>query len=102
MYARIARSSLRIVAEQQGTRKVVTPMTDLRKKLEQQRVTALRDNLNKLASIATADVKLMYDALTELDTLHKRLFEHKDTTAEEEEGNIFLKKGSKDSEGQAQ
>lgn len=84
--------TIRVVAEQQPPKKVITPMTDLRKKLEQQRIVTLREHLNKLAVVATTDIKLIYDTFLELDVIHKRLFEHSEKEPEKEGENIFLKK----------
>lgn len=90
------RTRLTIRAEQASSssaaKKVVTPMTDLRKKLEKQRTATIRENMNKLAVIAGADVRFMYDALLELDTVHKKLFDYKEVTKAEDDENVFMKK----------
>lgn len=91
------RKAISIRAEQSSaqTKKVVTPMTHLRNKVEKQRLATLRENMNKLSIVAGADVKFLYETFVELDLIHKKLFDYKEVSSkenEEEEGNIFLKK----------
>lgn len=77
------------------TKKVVTPMTHLRNKVEKQRMATLRENMNKLSIIAGADVKFLYDTFVELDLIHKKLFDYKEVSSnnkDEDDDNIFIKK----------
>lgn len=46
-----------------------------RKRIEARRTIGLKENLNKITSIASADVKFVSDTLNELDAIHKSLFE---------------------------
>lgn len=59
-----------------------------RKKVETKRSTMLKDNINKLTLIASADTKFLSDTFTELDVMHKKFFEDtfgsKKTTVSEE------------------
>jgi hypothetical protein len=47
----------------------------LRKKVEANRAPMLRENVNKITAIASADMKFLNDVFVELDTLHKSMFE---------------------------
>lgn len=63
-----------------------------RKKVESKRSTMLKDNLNKLTLIASADAKFLSDTFAELDVMHKKFFEDtfggKKKTADTEEISI--------------
>lgn len=76
-----------------------SPMASLRKKAEATRSSLLKDNLNKLGVIATADLKFIQEIAKELDTVHKEWFEEqnqKRSSAPQEESkgddNIFASK----------
>lgn len=67
-----------------------------RKKVESQRTSMLKENLNKLGVIANADVKFLQDTFTELDKLHKEWFDKNfkrtDKVSKEDDGDtMFLK-----------
>lgn len=69
----------------------------LRKKFETARTPVIRENVNKLTAVATADMKFLNDVVTELDTFHKSMFESfgnkravvTKEPAEEDPENIF-------------
>lgn len=64
---------------------------ELKRSLETKRMGLLKDNFNKLAMIASADVKFITDTLTELDEYHKDLVEKiKDKAVDD--SNQFFKK----------
>lgn len=46
-----------------------------RKKVEAKRTITLKENLNKITTVATADMKFVSDTLKELDAIHKSMFE---------------------------
>lgn len=74
----------------------------LRKKVEAERAPVLKENLNKLASIASVDVKFLQDLVKELDVKHKEWFDeqkkknNKKTQSNDndndEDINIFIEK----------
>lgn len=80
-----------------------TPVTVARKRFEAKRGVSLKENLNKLLVIATADIKEYGDFVKELDDIHrkevKELFnkakssvvgDSAESVAEEEGENIFV------------
>lgn len=83
--------------ESSGPSNRVHPILDLRSRIEKNRVNTLKENLNKLAGIASADIRMIYDAAIELDTIHKQMFEYnsennKDNKKnKQEDENIFVK-----------
>jgi hypothetical protein len=73
-----------------------SPIQTARKTFEKKRQITLKENINKLVTIATADTKELNEFLKELDVLHKKeLMPNSVKTAEssesEESENIFLK-----------
>jgi uncharacterized protein (DUF342 family) len=79
-----------------GSNNRIHPILDLRARIEKNRVNTLKDNLNKLAGIASADLRLIYDSAIELDNIHKQMFDYKTDTekakkSEDDVENIFKK-----------
>ncbi len=52
-------------------------ITNARKKFEKKRLETLKENINKLAFIATLDTKEITDFVKELDECHKEYFKSK-------------------------
>lgn len=52
-------------------------MSVLRKKVETQRSSVIKENLNKLAIIASADVKFLQDTFSEINKIHRDWFDEK-------------------------
>ena len=82
--------------ESSGPSNRVHPILDLRSRIEKNRVNTLKENLNKLAGIASADIRMIYDAAIELDNIHKQMFEYntenkKEDKKKEEDKNIFVR-----------
>ena len=79
------------------SKKPDSPIQLARKAYEKKRMVSLKENINKLITIATADTKEVVEFIKELDELHKKeLMPNavKETTVSEEqqdEENIFLK-----------
>ena len=71
-----------------------------RKKVESNRSPLLKENLNKLTFIATAETKFVSDTLNELDRIHREMFDTQwgkknnvdVVDADVTDDNIFLKK----------
>lgn len=55
--------------------KADNPIINARKAFEKKRMTSLKENFNKLVTIATADSKEVVDFVKELDELHKKEIE---------------------------
>lgn len=67
-----------------------SPMAGLRKKVEASRNVVLKDNLNKLASIATADTKFLQELAQELDIKHKDWFEQQRKKQQRNKSDIVV------------
>lgn len=95
----LSRRSLVCVA---SAKKTESPIVRARKTFETKRMVSLKENLNKIVAIATADVKELTDFVKELDDLHKKeLMPGKSKTtdesvAEEDQSdeNIFAKESA--------
>lgn len=95
----LSRRSLVCVASAKNTE---SPIVRARKAFETKRMVSLKENLNKIVAIATADVKELTDFVKELDELHKKELmpgKSKATEASVEEEdqsdeNIFVKESS--------
>lgn len=96
----LSRRSLVCVA---SAKKAESPIVRARKAFESKRMVSLKENLNKIVAIATADVKELTDFVKELDDLHKKelmpnKYKTSETSAVEEEDqsdeNIFVKDSS--------
>lgn len=83
-----------------SAKKTESPIVRARKAFETKRMASLKENLNKIVAIATADVKELTDFVKELDDLHrKELMPGKskpiadESVAEEDQNdeNIFVK-----------
>ena len=81
-----------------SAKKTESPIVRARKAFETKRMASLKENLNKIVAIATADVKELTDFVKELDDLHrKELMPGKSKTEEsvvdedQNDENIFVK-----------
>ncbi len=85
--------SRRMTCVASAAKKPESPIQLARKAFEKKRITSLKENINKLVMIATADTKEVVEFIKELDELHKKeLMPNavKETDVQQEE-NIFLK-----------
>jgi hypothetical protein len=51
------------------------PIVDARKRFEQKRNIVLKDNFNKIANIASSEIKDLKGFIDELDQLHRKEFD---------------------------
>lgn len=95
----LSRRSLVCVAS--SGKKTESPIFRARKAFENKRMVSLKENLNKIVAIATADVKELTDFVKELDELHKKELmpgkaKRDETVADEDQNdeNIFVKEST--------
>lgn len=94
----LSRRSLVCVAS--SAKKTESPILRARKAFETKRMVSLKENLNKIVAIATADVKELTDFVKELDELHKKELmpskysKAEDTSEDQTDENIFVKEAA--------